>query len=296
MKSQLAILLATVAVAAAFAPPTARSSATPILTTSTAIKAAAAIPNPFKKLPWVAEKERQREARRMKLERARLHRELGIVEDATYEEIVQATDNLIAAAGDDIKQKIKIEVAKDKILQIRLNERLAGLASATEGARAQSSFEQEGGEEIIDAPKESKEWNAPLWTQGLIKKPDAEYRMQQMKLWGFITLVGAAFPPAQDYMNRFTWLVCVAQLRFRGMPKEMREGGGLGVSFGGGRGAKHGKVAWLLGVSIWLAGATLVYGFMPAWAKGRRWTGTLGFTMQNLIYGVACSYLQPYKG
>ena len=100
--------------------------------------------NPLSRLPWNAERERQKAARRLKQERNQLHRELGIAEDATYEEIVAATDALIAKAGDDLKAKVKIEVAKDKILQIRLNERLAGLATATKDARAQSRFEQEG--------------------------------------------------------------------------------------------------------------------------------------------------------
>lgn len=80
----------------------------------------------------------------MKQERNALHRQLGIAEDATYEDIVAATDSLIAKAGDDLKAKVKIEIAKDKILQIRLNERLAGLNTATKDARAQSRFEQEG--------------------------------------------------------------------------------------------------------------------------------------------------------
>jgi hypothetical protein len=149
MKSQLATLLVTlVAAASAFAPLAPRAGRVSPRTTSAAASslqlAATAVPNPFKKLPWIAGKERQREARRMKLERARLHRELGIVEDASYEDIVAATDNLIAAAGDDVKQKIKIEVAKDKILQIRLNERLAGLTAASKDARAQSLAEVEG--------------------------------------------------------------------------------------------------------------------------------------------------------
>lgn len=104
----------------------------------------AAVPNPFKSLPWNVEKEKEKKARQLKLERSKLHRELGIAEDATYEEIVEATDNLIARAGDDLKRKIKIEVAKDKILQIRLNERLAGLAAASTEARAQSTFEVDG--------------------------------------------------------------------------------------------------------------------------------------------------------
>jgi hypothetical protein len=104
----------------------------------------AVVPNPFKSLPWNVEKEKQRKTRQLKLERSKLHRELGISEDATYEEIVEATDNLIARAGDDLKRKIKIEVTKDKILQIRLNERLAGLAAASTEARAQSTFEVDG--------------------------------------------------------------------------------------------------------------------------------------------------------
>ncbi len=80
----------------------------------------------------------------MRRERAILHRELGFAEDATYEEIVAATNSLIAAAGNDLKTKIKIEVTKDKILQIRLNERLAGLVAETKEARAQSSYELDG--------------------------------------------------------------------------------------------------------------------------------------------------------
>ena len=63
---------------------------------ATPITAAAAIPNPFKKLPWNAKREREREARRLKQESAMLHRQLGITEDASYEEITAACDRLIA--------------------------------------------------------------------------------------------------------------------------------------------------------------------------------------------------------
>lgn len=116
---------------------------------SSSIRMAAAVSsnnskNPLARLPWNAERERQKAARRLKQERNQLHRELGIAEDATYEEIVAATDALIAKAGNDLKQKVKVEIAKDKILQIRLNERLAGLATGTKDARAQSRFEQQG--------------------------------------------------------------------------------------------------------------------------------------------------------
>jgi len=258
--------------------------------------AAVAIPNPFNQLPWNVEKEKKRQIRRLKLERSRLHRQLGIAEDATYEEIVMATDRLISLTNGDIKAKIKIEIAKDKILQIRLNERLAGLTTLSHEVKAQSRHESEGSDEEEEESKGSAEWNFPLWTQGLIVKPDDAHKKRQIRLWGAITAVGLAFVPAQDYLGRFTWLICVAQLTFRGMPQEMTEGGGLGISFGGGGKGGHRKVAWLLGLSTWIISSSLVYGLMPVWAKGRRWSGSLAFSMLNLCFGTACSYLQPYKG
>ena len=150
----------------------------------------------------------------------------------------------------------------------------------------------------VEAPKEEgAEWSAPKWTQGLIVKPDEAWIKRQTKVWGFLTLLGLALPPAQDYLGRFTWLVCVAQLTFRGMSQDQIEGGGMGMSFGGGGGGKsHRKVAFFLGLTTWIVGASLVYGLMPAWAKGHRWTPSVGFTMQNLVFALVSSYLQPYKG
>lgn len=102
------------------------------------------MPNPLSKLPWNVRRDQLRESRRLRHESAKLHRQLGIAEDATYEQITMATDDLIRRCGGDIKKKIKIEMAKDQILQIRLNERLAGLTKVTAEARQQSSFEFEG--------------------------------------------------------------------------------------------------------------------------------------------------------
>jgi hypothetical protein len=79
--------------------------------------ASVSISNPFNKLPWNVCKERNREAGCIQLKRARLHRELIISENALWEEIVIVTDALILKAGDDLKQKIKVKVAKDKALK-----------------------------------------------------------------------------------------------------------------------------------------------------------------------------------
>jgi hypothetical protein len=144
--------------------------------------------------------------------------------------------------------------------------------------------------------KQEETQQMPTWTRGLIVKPTAEHAKGQLRLWGILTGIGAVFPPAQEYMGRFTWLVCVAQLTFRGMPREQQESGGMGMNFSSGGGGKHRKVAFALGFTTWIVGATVVYGLMPAWAKGQRWTSSLGFAMQNFIFGVVCSYVQPYKG
>jgi hypothetical protein len=141
-----------------------------------------------------------------------------------------------------------------------------------------------------------KEWNAPAWTKGLVVKPNREHVQSQVRLWGIITALGAALPPVQDYLGRFTWLICVAQLTFRGMPKQEQDGGGMGMGFNSGRGGGHRKVAFALGLGTWVVGAALAYGMIPSWARGQRWTTTVAFALQNLIFALVSCYLQPYKG
>ncbi|KAL3939526.1 MAG: hypothetical protein SGARI_001343, partial [Bacillariaceae sp.] len=108
------LLLVLVETTVGFAPTSPLSTATRGMAStssplfSTTLKAAP-IPNPFQKLPWNVEREERRKARKLRLERSALHREIGIAEDATYEEIVAATDALIAQADGDIKRKIQIE-------------------------------------------------------------------------------------------------------------------------------------------------------------------------------------------
>jgi len=296
------ILLA--ASVSAFAPQHSQHQQRSLHTPLQATKLAALpnIPNPFQQLPWNVEKAQKSKERKLKLERSRLHRELGIAEDATYEEITAATEKMIALADGDLKRKIQIEVVKDKILQIRLNERLAGLMSdiVTKDAKAQSGFEATGNkleDELAEAANaQKKEWNAPAWTKGLIVKPDKKHIEGQVRLWGILSLIGLALPPFISYSNRFTWLVFIAQLSFRGMPKDEVSGGGMAMRFGSGPGSKkHLKVAWLLGLAVTFLGGALTYGLMPAWAKGQRFTPIAVYTMRNFIYGFACCWLQPYK-
>lgn len=143
-------------------------------------------------------------------------------------------------------------------------------------------------------------WTPPLWTQGLIVKPDEKHLQYQTKLWGALTLMGLGLPPVIPYMGKFNWLICVAQLMYRGMPEADRERGGMGLNFGGGdsssRSKGHRKVAFALGFSIWALGSLLLYSAMPTFVKGQRWEPLLMYTIQNGFFFVASCYLQPYKG
>lgn len=139
------LLAASVSAFLPAAPQTTKSSSA-IQLHATKLAAIPSISNPFQQLPWNVEKAKRSKERKLRLERSKMHRELGIAEDATYEEICEATDNMILLADGDRKRQIQIEVMKDKILQARLNERLAGLVSdiVDEDAKYQSAFDEDG--------------------------------------------------------------------------------------------------------------------------------------------------------
>ena len=142
-------------------------------------------------------------------------------------------------------------------------------------------------------------WTPPQWTQGLVVKPDEKHLQYQSKLWGFLTVLGLGLPPVIPYMGKFNWLICVAQLIYRGMPEEERERGGMGLNFGGGGGSSgkgHRKVAFALGFGIWAVGSLVLYAGMPSFVKGQRWEPLLMYSIQNLFFFLASCYLQPYKG
>ena len=96
------------------------------------------------KLPWNARKVKARLARQVRRDVAELHRSLGIQEDAPYEDVVEAANRAIREAGSNVKARLMIERNKDKILDLRLKERLAGLTSVNMEARSQSTYEKEG--------------------------------------------------------------------------------------------------------------------------------------------------------
>lgn len=260
-------------------------------------KAKTTLPNPFKSLPWNAKKEREREARRQKTESASLHRELGIAEDADFEEITEVTNDLIkkAEAVGDVKKKIKVEIAKDRIMQIRLNERLAGLMELTEDAKAQSRLEEaEDDDEDLFPDDKPKEWRVPRWAEGLIKKPDAAYRNRQIKVFGAMTLISFVLPPMAEKVIMSNWLFAAGQLSRRGMSENLDADYN---PYEGKRSKPHQRTAVLLSIFVWL--------ILRSWTAtlgnarnvfGPRYVTVVDATVMNIGLGIFTAYTQTYKG
>uniref|UniRef100_A0A7S2GZP7 Uncharacterized protein n=2 Tax=Helicotheca tamesis TaxID=374047 RepID=A0A7S2GZP7_9STRA len=254
------------------------------------------IPDLLSKLPWNAEREKQREARRLKLESAKLHRELGIAPDATFEEITEATEILMSRVGNDVKKRVKIEIAKDKIMQIRLNERLAGLGTETKEARTRTSLEEGDYEDDLDdrpPPKAVDEPAKTTFLNGLIVKPDLAWRNKQLKVWGIITLFGAVLPPMCPKIGMANWLIMAGQLSRRGVP-DSGESAGM---FGGRNKTPGAPKALGLSVTVWVFAKIFAIWFTSS-IPGLRMTNNgnlIELAIENTFLGFATAYMQTYK-
>ena len=223
-----AALLSVLSLTAAFAPNagrqiiiTGRSSLSLNAAAKSASKPFSSIPNPFKKLPWNVEKEKAAAARRLRQEGAVLYRQLGVAEDATYEEIVIATDALIAKADGDMKKKVKAEITKDKILQLRLQQRVAGQIAESSQARVERTIMADA-EEL--ARKRSGTVRIPKWIPRGIVKPSTDEVEQRNNILIFGGLLFAALvsPESSDPLKFVGTCLFIFKTMSRGMPKYSR--------------------------------------------------------------------------
>jgi hypothetical protein len=266
-------------------------------TTLKAKKSSSPIPNPLNSLPWNVKKAQQREARNLKIESANLHRELGIAEDATFEEITDVTSKLIlkAESEGDVKKKIKVEIAKDRIMQIKLNERLAGLTELTEDAKAQSRLEEAELEDEDLTPEKSKparDWTPGLF-KGLIKKPDKAHRDRQIQVFGAMTLICWILPPMAEKIIMINWLFAAGQIGRRGM------GSNPDADFNPYEGRKnkpHQRTAIFLSGFVWMV-LKVWTGLLGnvKYVFGPRYSIVIEATLMNIALGFYTAYTQTYK-
>lgn len=298
----------------AFAPPQShRQAKTRSLALNSAI--AAQLPDPYKNLPWNTEREEARKQRRLTTENAALFRELGLPEDATYEDVTAKTRHLIDLTKElpkteGIKRKIKIEIARDKIYQIRLNERITGVRTEQEDAARVSKLEEEGleglqamtSDSVDDIIKPKKKLRIPIVTpfaeyiQSVIVPPDDKWKNRQIAIWGLSTLGCLALPSLTEGFARMNWLPAGGIMGYRGMP--VPEDAGQGYNpFRGRRNKKHQVQAMGIAIFAWILAKYVgekVILKVPAMAASRsaEW---FKFAIVQGLLGSLCAFIQTYK-
>lgn len=318
------ILLSTAALAAispgaAFAPPSPHShprrprdrSGARALRSARSL----ALPDPYRNLPWNAEREDKRRVRRLEVENAALFRDLGLPVDATYEDVAAKTEHLIGLTeglpkNEALKRKVRIEISRDKIYQIRLNERISGVRAEQEDAARVSKLEDEGLEGLIamtsdsvdDIVKPKKKLRipllSPLYEYGLSvwTPPDEKWRGRQAVIWGASTLACLVAPPLTESFARINWLPAGGMIGYRGMP--VPDGGGNGYNpFRGKRNKKHQVVAMgiaLFGWTVAKLAADKAVRSVPAMAASRSANWFKFAITQAAMFGLVL-YTKTYK-
>mmetsp|Transcript_1768 Transcript_1768/g.3795 ORF Transcript_1768/g.3795 Transcript_1768/m.3795 type:complete len:332 (-) Transcript_1768:190-1185(-) len=311
--------LAAIATTCAFAPSHQQSktrSLSPLRISNTAIAALPqAVSDPYKNLPWNTEREEKKKQRRLTHENAALFRELGLPEDATYEDVAAKTEHLIELTEDlpkneGIKKRIKIEISRDKIYQIRLNERISGVRAEQEDAARVSKLEDEGldglasmiSDNVDDIVKPKQKLRIPVvsglveYFQSIFVPPDEKWRKRQIMVWGLSTLACLINPPLTEGFARVNWLPAGGMMGYRGM-KGMEDVGSGYNPFRGKRNKSHQVKAMGIAILGWIVArslAEMVVSKVPAMAASRSavWY-KFAFTQATL--GLLVSYIQTYK-
>lgn len=308
----LAVITSTYAFAPS--PLTTRRTQTRSLALNSAISAVPSIPNLYSNLPWITEREEKRKQRRLVVGNAVLFRELGLPEDATYEDVTAKTKHLISLTEDlpgneGIKKKIKIEIARDKIYQIRLNERINGVRAMSEDAARVQKLEDEGLEGLMsltdsvdDIIKPKKALKIPVisglveYITSIIVPPDAAWRKRQLIIWGASTLFCLINPPITESFARLNWLPAGAMMGYRGMPGMNDVGEGFNP-FRGKRNKAHQVKAMGIALFVWILTKSMaekVVMKVPAMALSRS-APWFKFAIVQSVMAAMVLYTQTYK-
>jgi hypothetical protein len=256
--------------------------------------------NLFKKLPWNTEREQRRRSYSIRRQAATLYRELGIAEDATFEDINDATEALKRKYRDNLKKQIQVDVVKDKIMQLRLEQRMGGMTTATGDARAQSYLNKSAAD-YRKKSKMNKAFSGPKWSQGFIKSPDKEWRDTIFTMFGFMTAVGLLLNAAAQMMCFLSMIVSIGLMQSRGTSSEYKLGnrgkGGFRMFGSGNKFGWHTLQSLFFGLVLYFFtyfGAQFVTYNSPLQGNAIEFA-FVNFACQ-LVMGTAAMYMQFYKG
>lgn len=305
---KLILLTSLLTTTLAFAPAT--LPATRTTTTSRHLSAVSALPkislpkvsNPYKSLPWVAQREENRAYRQHEFETAALYRELGLPYNAEYEQVKERTDELIDMYNEqkDVKSRIKVEVARDKIYMLNLSARIEGVANSSE-EDGEDASEESLKKEMEKASRQS--FRMPLISNlidfgySVYTPPDDAWRKRQFVIWGLSTLFCLVNPPMVENFSRVNWLAAGGMMGYRGMPGMENKEPGYNP-FRGKRNKAHQVQAMGVAVAVWVVAkmvAESVVMKIPALVASRscEW---FKFAIVQGVLCLSCLYVKTYKG
>lgn len=262
-----------------------------------------AVPNVMAKLPWNVKRDQERKERYLRREAAKLYREMGITEDATFEEINEATETMKRQYKDDLKKQIKIDVIKDKIMQLRLEQRMGGLVAGTGEARAADWIQR-------DAVAYNREMNLkrnwfndpPEWVQKLqfvaVVKPNETWRTNCNLLYGILAALCLVAPGMKQALLVFPAMFTFAVINNRGRGdrgEDIRRG--LAIYQRRMPAGPHTIITLLLTFVLWCmgSGAALLFTFFTGIDdKNKMFFSIFGLGAILFFYPSAL-YLQTYK-
>jgi len=250
--------------------------------------------NLYKKLPWNVKREQDRRARQLRRETATYYRELGIPEDATFEEINEATENLKKKFRDDMKKQIKVDVLKDKIMQLRLEQRMGGLMTVSSEARQDTTLTKRAAEyrrkKLLVLP------SAPKWTRGLVVKPNEAWRKTCVTMFGPMAIAGFILPNVSTGLTFFALAIGAGLMGSRGARDEFN------VNARGMRGARS-ELGWHNFQAFGFALTIFFFAYATSTYLLSR-SSLVGNPIEKPLVNVACQgtlfiaslYMKFYKG
>lgn len=147
-----------------------------------------------------------------------LYRQFGITEDAAYDEILEAYERLCAKSVGNKKELIKLEVAKDRILEDRLRRRMSGTLNqkVTESAwdRAQRMRKRKPLNEYL-----------PSYVRQFVEIPSDETGTNMAIIFGLLSGMSMLAPQLASTGMSIGFLLACGIVYNKGLPEKREDDG-----------------------------------------------------------------------
>ncbi|KAG8461787.1 hypothetical protein KFE25_001405 [Diacronema lutheri] len=147
-----------------------------------------------------------------------LYRKFGITEDADYDEIVAAYERLCSKNAGDKKELIRLEVAKDRILEDRLRRRMSG---ALQSKVVESSWDR------AQRLKKRRPFNEylPPYVRKFFEKPDEKFAINLGIFFALVSGAALLLPAMASTGMSLAFLVANGVIYNKGLPEKQEDTG-----------------------------------------------------------------------